>query len=414
MTGHDRSKRALRATGVAGLALLVGGMTAWAMLAIYYSSGLGEPLRMALAAAFATGTLLAFLVLPDRRRTLLGFAAAFAVVLVWWMSIEPSNERDWQTEVAVLPYATLDGELVTLHNVRNFDYRTEQDFVARYDDRTLDLRSLDAVDLIAVYWAGDAIAHIMVSFGFAGDHVAISIETRKEKGEAYSSVAGFFKSYELIYVLGDERDLIRVRTNYRQPEELVYLYRTRAGPAAARRLFLEYVERIKQLRASPAFYNTLTTNCTTDVWLLVRALTGRFPIDWRVLLSGYFPEYAYDLGSLDTSLPFPELKARSLINDKAHAADEAADFSRRIREGLPRPPSRSAREPSMAGLWRPARSAPHPDQWPPERTRVRTGSRMGWRRRMPACTTPTASIMCKAMRSTVPTSGDSSLSWLLV
>jgi 4-amino-4-deoxy-L-arabinose transferase-like glycosyltransferase len=218
MTGHDRSKRALRATGVAGLALLVGGMTAWAMLAIYYSSGLGEPLRMALAAAFATGTLLAFLVLPDRRRTLLGFAAAFAVVLVWWMSIEPSNERDWQTEVAVLPYATLDGELVTLHNVRNFDYRTEQDFVARYDDRTLDLRSLDAVDLIAVYWAGDAIAHIMVSFGFAGDHVAISIETRKEKGEAYSSVAGFFKSYELIYVLGDERDLIRVRTNYRQPE----------------------------------------------------------------------------------------------------------------------------------------------------------------------------------------------------
>ncbi|HEX6113683.1 MAG TPA: DUF4105 domain-containing protein [Geminicoccaceae bacterium] len=178
------------------------------------------------------------------------------------------------------------------------------------------------VDLIAVYWAGDAIAHIMVSFGFAGDHVAISSETRKEKGEAYSSLAGFFKNYELIYAVGDERDLIRVRTNYRRPEELVYLYRTRARPEAARRLFLEYGERINQLRASPEFYNTLTTNCTTDVWLLVRALTGRFAIDWRVLLSGYFPEYIYDLRSLDTRLPFPALKAQSLINEKAHAADQ--------------------------------------------------------------------------------------------
>ena len=331
----------LRAAGIAGLALLIAGMTAWAALAIYYSDLAGEPLRLGLAAAFALGTLGAFLFLPNRRRTLLGFGAAFAVVLLWWLSIEPSNERDWQPEVAVLPYATRDGDLVTLHNVRNFDYRTEQDFVPRYDDRTFDLRKLDAVDLIAVYWAGDAIAHIMVSFGFAGDHVAFSIETRKEKGEAYSSIAGFFKRYELIYVVGDERDLIRVRTNYRRPEELVYLYRTRARPENARRLFLEYVDKINQLKERPEFYNTLTTNCTTDVWSLVRALTGQLPLDWRVLLSGYFPEYAYELGSLDTSMPFAELKARSLINDKAHAADRAPDFSARIRAGLPRPPART-------------------------------------------------------------------------
>jgi hypothetical protein len=324
------------------LALAVAGATIWAALAIYYSGPPGEALRLGLAATFVLGTVGAFLFLPNRRRTLAGFGAAFGVVLLWWTSIEPSNERDWQTEVAVLPYATIEGDLVTLHNVRNFDYRTEQDFEARYDDRTYDLRALDAVDLIAVYWAGDAIAHIIVSFGFAGDHVAMSIETRKEKGEAYSSLAGFFRRYELIYVVGDERDLIRVRTNYRRPEELAYLYRTRAGPEAARRLFLAYVEKINLLRSSPAFYNTLTTNCTTDVWLLVRTLTGRTPLDWRVLLSGHFPAYAYALGSLDTSLPFPTLKARSLINEKAHAADRAADFSRRIREGLPRPPSRSA------------------------------------------------------------------------
>ena len=342
--------KALRSLARLGIGLVVLGMTAWATLAIYYSNLPSEPLRIALAAAFATSTLLAFLFLPDRRRTLLGFALAFAALLLWWISIAPSNQRDWQTEVAVLPYATRDGNLVTLHNVRNFAYRTEQDFVPQYDDRTFDLHALDEVDLIAVYWAGDAIAHIMVSFGFAGDHLAISIETRKEKGEAYSSIAGFFKQYELIYVVGDERDLIRVRTNYRRPEELVYLYRTRARPENARRLFLEYIGKINQLKEQPEFYNTLTTNCTTDVWFLVRALSDQFPLDWRVLLSGYFPEYLYDLGSLDTRLPFPELKARSLINDKAHAADQAPDFSQRIREGLPRPPRRSAGESSAWGL----------------------------------------------------------------
>jgi hypothetical protein len=332
--------KVLRAAGRVGLGLLVAGMSAWAALAIHYAGSDGS--RTGLAAGFVIATLAVFVLIRNRRLALLGFAVAFGVVLVWWISIEPSNQRDWQTEVAVLPHATIDGDQVTLHDIRNFDYRTEQDFVPRYYDRTFDLARLDAVDLIAVYWMGDAIAHIMVSFGFGADHVAISIETRKEKGEVYSSIAGFFKQYELIYLVGDERDLIRVRTNYRKPEELVYLYRTRAGPEAARRLFLEYVERIDQLHARPEFYNTLTTNCTTDVWLLVRALSDRFPLDWRVLLSGYFPEYAYRVGSLDTGLPFEELKRRSLINDRAHAADQDPDFSQRIRDGLPRPPIRAA------------------------------------------------------------------------
>jgi hypothetical protein len=333
----------LRALGIVCLGLAVAGATVWGALALYYSELAGEPVRIGLAAAFALGTLLAFGLLRNRRRTLLGFLVAFAILLVWWASIEPSNERDWQADVAVLPYATRSGDLITLHNVRNFDYRTtDQDFAPRYDERIFDLRTLDAVDLIAVYWAGEAIAHIMVSFGFAGEHVAFSIETRKEKGEAYSSIAGFFKRYELIYVAGDERDLIRVRTNYRRPQELAYVYRTRARSGNARRLFLEYVDRINQLKAQPEFYNTLTTNCTTDAWSLVRALSDQFPLDWRVLLSGYFPEYLYALGSLDTSMPFPELKAQGLINEKAHAADQDPDFPARIRAGLPRPPPRAA------------------------------------------------------------------------
>jgi hypothetical protein len=181
----------------------------------------------------------------------------------------------------------------------------------------------------------------MLSFGFAGEHIAFSIETRKEKGEVYSSIAGFFRRYELIYVVGDERDLIRVRSNYRRPQEQVYLYRTGARPENARRLFLEYVGKINELKEQPEFYNTLTTNCTTDVWYLVRALTGQLPLDRRVLLSGYFPEYVYELGSLDSGIPFALLKTRSLINEKAHAADGDPDFSERIREGLPRPPIRT-------------------------------------------------------------------------
>jgi Domain of unknown function (DUF4105) len=307
-----------------------------AALAIYYSDLPGEPLRIGLAAAFALGTLVAFPFLPNRRRMLVDLAPCSRPSSSGGSrSSLPMNATGRPTS-RFLPYATQDGDLVTPHNVRNFDYRAEQDFVPLYDNRTVDLRKLDAVDLIAVYWMGDAIAHIMVSFGFAGEHVAISIETRREKGEVYSSIAGFFKRHELIYVVGDECDLIRVRT--------------RAGTDDARRLFLEYVERINRLKEQPEFYNTLTTNCTTDVWVLVRALSARFPLDWRVPLSGYSPDYTYALRSLDTSLPFAQLTALSLINDKALAADQAPDFCQRIREGPPRPPSRSAGEPAISVL----------------------------------------------------------------
>jgi hypothetical protein len=346
-------RESLRAGAGGLLVVVVVAAALWGTLALWFALLAEAGARLMVAVLFA-GLGIGGLVMALRRQrmflALLPFTIALMVLLLWWSTIEPSNDRAWQPDVARLPSAEIDGDFITLRKIRSFDYRSAADYTEHWYDRTFDLRRLDAVDLIAVYWAGDAIAHIIVSFGFAGEHVAISIETRKERGETYSSIAGFFKRYELIYVVGDERDLIRVRTNYRRPEELVYLYRTRARPKSARRLFLEYVERINRLREQPEFYNTLTTNCTTDVWLIVRALSGRFPLDWRVLLSGYFPEYLYDLGSLDTRLPFPELKARSLINDKAYAADQAVDFSRRIREGLPRPPRRSASEPSVPRL----------------------------------------------------------------
>jgi uncharacterized protein DUF4105 len=239
-------------------------------------------------------------------------------------------------EVSRLAYADVDGERITLHNIRNFDYRTETDFIPRWYDATFELPDLRSADLIACYWMGDAIAHVMVSFGFAHDrYIAVSIETRKERGETYSTIAGFFKQYELIYVVGDERDLIRVRTNYREPKEDVYVYRAQVPLENVRRLFLDYVRKMNELKDHPVFYNTLTTNCTTNILFHTHVNPGSPPLSWKVLLSGYVPQYAYELGRLDTSMPFEELRRRSRVNERAQAADRAADFSRRIRDGLP-------------------------------------------------------------------------------
>jgi hypothetical protein len=322
-------------------ALFVMAMTAWAALAIYYSNLPGGHLRAGLAAGLVVIAVLAFALLPNRRRTLIAYLAAMALLVAWWRTIPAANDRPWQPDVAVLAHATVDGTKVTLHNIRHLHYRTETDFDASYYDKTLDLQRLDAVDLIAVYWIGDAIAHIMVSFGFEGqDFVTFSIETRKEEGEGYSTLKGFFKQYELIYLVGDERDLIRVRTDFRNPPEDVYLYRLSMKPERARRLFMSYVEKINQLWKSPDWYNTATTNCTTNVVWHVQAAGGLARYNWRVLLSGYAPQYAYGLGALDTRLPFEELRRRSYINPKARAAGETEDFPIRIRENLPIPAPR--------------------------------------------------------------------------
>jgi len=311
-------------------------MTGWAALAIHYSDLSPPELRSALAIAFVAGTVVAFAVLPRRRRTLLAFLVVFAVVLWWWLRIPPSNDRDWQPDVARLPWADVNGERITIHNIRNFDYRSETDYTPRWYDATFDLADLRSADLIAVYWMGDAIAHVMVSFGFTGDrYLAVSIETRKERGESYSTLAGFFKQYELIYVVADERDVIRLRTSFREPREDVYVYRAEVPRENVRRLFLDYIRSINELKNQPAFYNTLTTNCTTTILLHTRVNPGSPPLSWKVLLSGYVPQYAYELGRLDTSLPFDELRRRSRVNERAVAADDSPDFSRRIRDGLP-------------------------------------------------------------------------------
>jgi len=271
-----------------------------------------------------------------RRVTWWSYAAAFAGVLMVWHGAEPRNDRDWQPEVAVLPYATFAGDQVTVHNIRNFDYRTETDFTAAYYDRTFDLNRLDRVDLVAAYWMGPAVAHLFLTFGFGADHLAISIEARKDKQRPYATLPGFFRQYELVYVAADERDAIRVRTNYRaDPPEAVYLYRIKGPLVNGRRVLLDYLRDMNALREHPRFYNTLATNCTTMILTHAAVNPGHVPYSWKVLLSGYAPEYLYEMGRLDQSQPFMALQNLSRINDVAKLADQAPDFSERIRSGLP-------------------------------------------------------------------------------
>ncbi len=334
--------RLVKGIGVALLTLIAIALSAWGALAIYYSDLQSDLLRTSLALVFGLFELLALFAFvrgPWRWPAAGAFLAVFLGVVAWWRTIEPSNARDWRPEVARLPYATQDGKLITLHNIRDFEYRSEEEFTPRYYNRTFDLDQLDSADLIASYWMGPAIAHIFVSFGFRGQgHVAISAETRTERGEGYSSLKGFFKQYELIYIVGDERDLIGLRTNYRKaPPEDVYLYRARAPIENIRRFFMDYIHAINSLKEQPEFYNTLTTNCTTNVLIHTRVNPGHPCYSWKVLLSGYFPEYAYEARRLDTRLPFEELRKRSRINVVAAAAGAWPDFSQRIRAGLPDP-----------------------------------------------------------------------------
>jgi hypothetical protein len=255
----------------------------------------------------------------------------------WRFSLRPSNTRDWQPDVARVPTAAIQGDRVTVKNVRNFRYRSETDFDERWEERRLDLARLDGLDIFFSYWGEPLIAHTIMSWSFAdGQHLAISVETRKTKDQEYSTLAGFFRQYELIYVAADERDVIRLRTNIRGED--VYLYRLRTTQRAAKILLLDYCHAMNALARKPRWYNALLTNCTTAIRQRVIHAGGKMPLSWKLIANAYLPELLYERGSLDTSRPFAELKARSRISDRARAAGAAEDFSARIRAGLPVPP----------------------------------------------------------------------------
>ncbi len=327
--------RALRWFGVVLAALVIIGTGLWAALAIWFRLAPTTPWRELLAGLLLLLAILAIVGVALRRWwAVLLFAACFAGVFGWWTTLVPSNDRDWAADVARTAGGTVDGDRLVVRNVRNFRWRSDTDFDAQWETRSYDLTRLKTVDLLTSYWAGEAIAHVMLSFGFADDqYLVFSIEIRKEKAESYSPVAGFFRNYELAFVAADERDVIGVRTNVRGED--VRIYRLRMPPVLARRLLLEYVDEANDIAATPRFYNTLTANCTTQVFRMVRVLQPGLPLDYRVLLSGYVPDYVYDLGALDTGTPFAALRQRSHVGGKTASVDP--DFSSRIRVGVPLP-----------------------------------------------------------------------------
>jgi len=263
--------------------------------------------------------------------------ALFLGVVAWWITIRPSHDRPWRPEVAVMPRAFIDGDHVRLTGVRNFDYRTRNDFTVHYEERELLLSHLTGLDFYVSYFMPGPVGHTFLSFIFDNaPPLSISIETRPEVGESFAPVASLFKQFELIYVVGDERDLVGVRANYRH--EAVYLYHLNTSPDDARRLLLVYLARINELADRPEFYHLLTNSCTINIVRYANAAGRVGRLDVRHLLNGLIDGYLYYSGRIDTTLPFEELRRRSLINEAAQAADNAPDFSQRIRASLPTMP----------------------------------------------------------------------------
>lgn len=305
----------------------------WSSLALYYSNLPWHSVRVIMAISFALFSVWA-LWITRRRHMVLLFSALFVGILIWWSTILPTQHRDWRPEVAVMPRAIINGDTVRFTGLRNFDYRTRDDFTVHYEEREVSLSHLTGVDLFISYWMPGPVGHTFVSFLFDNaPPVSISIETRPEMGQEFSPVASLFKQFELIYVVGDERDLVRVRTNFR--EEKVFLYHIKISPEKARRLFLVYLNRINELADQAEFYHLLSNSCTINIirYANKAGRTGR--VDIRHYLNGWIDSYLYAKGWLNNTIPFEELRSRSLINKAAQDADNSPDFSQKIRANLP-------------------------------------------------------------------------------
>ncbi len=326
----------LRLTGTVLATLAVGSTAIWGAFALWYQASGGraaKTLSVFLWAAFS----FVLLMLLWKGRTaagLLAFASAFGGLLIWWRRIAPSNDRIWADDVARMTNGEVDGNRVTLRNVRNFEWRSNADYTQRWETREYALERLNSVDMIMSHWTGPAIAHMLISFGFdGGGHVVFSVEIRREKIERFSEIGGFFKEFELSIIAADERDVIRVRTNVRGED--AYLYRVRMPVSAMRSLFLSYIDEANALVRAPRFYNTITVNCTTLVYHMMKRIVGYLPLGYGLILSGYLPRYVYRVGGLDQRYSLRELHELGRISDRARNADRSAAFSADIRQGIP-------------------------------------------------------------------------------
>lgn len=331
------SPRALCSSLLKGLiSLLIFIAAVWGALALYYQLPLAMP-WLGLAVLFWAAVSISSLRSLWRSGVVRGglfYLALHAALLLWWSNLTPSNQHQWQDDVAQMTSGTVEGNAVTLFNVRNFTWHSETDYSPRWETRHYDLSTLQSVDMLTSHWGMDAIAHVLVSFGFSdGQFVTFSVEIRKKQGQQFSEIAGFFKQYELSILATDERDAIAVRPNVRGEE--TYLYRIDMPEAIRRQLFLSYIEQANQLIEQPRFYNTVTANCTTLVFAMMQHISGGLPLDPRLLLTGYLPSYVEELDGLMDGFDLAQLRDSGRITERSKQAFNSENYSQIIRQGVP-------------------------------------------------------------------------------
>lgn len=330
---QSRLRIFFRACGHLFVCIILLVLVLWTVAALYFDIRVAW-LRIPGIAVYLLALVAALVFFKGFWKRVAGCVACALVVMLWWLSLKPSNYANWQTDVSRTAWAEVNGNIVTIHDLRDCDYRAEFDYTCQWHTKQVNLDDLRGLDLFLDYWGSPWIAHTILSFDFGnGNYVPFSIEARKQVGQSYSAIRGFFRQFTLITVVSTERDVVRLRTNYRQGEDL-YLYHTTATIPFARSLFLDYIGLANDLHDHPKWYNAITDNCTTQIFQL-QAMRSQ-PWKLAILLNGKADEMSYKKGNLATDgMPFDELKRRAYINPVAQAANDDPNFSVRIRAGRP-------------------------------------------------------------------------------
>ncbi|MGI1661733.1 DUF4105 domain-containing protein [Palleronia sp. KMU-117] len=320
------------------LALAVGYLTAWGAMALWFKLPGPDAIQWLVAAAFGAlglGTVVGIFTMA-RLRWLSVFALTAIVLLVWWNSLAPPSEGQWSPELARQVTGTIEGDVLTLENVRAFEWRSEEDFTEVWATRSYDISQIESVDLFMSYWGGRNMAHLMLSFGFAnGDYLAWSIEVRRRSDDSFSPVADFFKAHPIAIVAAEERDVVGLRSNIQKAS--VRMFRLRVPPEGSRDLIEAYVAGANRLVEEPHWFNSVFTNCSRTAILLARYAGATLPADWRIIVNGYFPDYLYDQGALATDVSIEELYRLGDISERARSEGLTENYSQAIRDGVPTP-----------------------------------------------------------------------------